>query len=291
MGAIAFYVAAVAANGDGTPQGDHAYAAVQTVPAVGACNNTQPPVIQQVVDAAAFSKNLASGGLWTIFGFNFENSNLKRNAGPGDFVNGAFPDSLACIAVTVNGQAAPITYVQTDQINLQGPAIPGPVSIVVVSNAGKQNAMNSATSNVTVAPIAPAFFTFGGTTSIAAQFANTPNPVANPAVVATGQPAKPGDLVTLYGTGFGPTNPTVAPGALATGITPATTAVTVTIGGVTLAPQDVLYVGLSPQSISGLYQLNVRIPASTPDGDIPVVATAGGASTQSGVTIPVKTPQ
>jgi uncharacterized protein (TIGR03437 family) len=60
------------------------------------------------------------------------------------------------------------------------------------------------------------------------------------------------------------------------------------IGGVTLIPQDVLYSGLSPNSISGLYQFNVRVPASAPDGDVPVSITIGGFTTQSGTTIPVQ---
>jgi uncharacterized protein (TIGR03437 family) len=291
VGNIVLYVAALAANGDGTPAGDRTYTAQVTVPAIAACNNTKVPTLQKVIDAAAFTNNLASGGLWTIKGLDFETSNLKRIAGPGDFVNGAFPNVLGCIAVEVNGQRVPITYVQTDQINFQGPALSGPVSVQIVSNAGKDNELRSAMGNATVLPAAPAFFTFNGS-SIAAQFANTVNIVANPAVVAGARPAKPGEIVSLYGTGFGATNPPVAPGALATGISNVTTTpVTVTIGNVTLAPADVFYAGLSPGSISGLYQLNVRIPASTPDGDIPVTVSVGGMQSPSGATIPVKSSQ
>src|SRR5260370_25571747 len=106
------------------------------------------------------------------------------------------------------------------------------------------------------------------------------------------RPAKPGDIVSLFGTGLGATSLAVAPGALARGIAHVTTTpVTVTIGGVTLASSDVFYAGLSPTSISGLYQLNVRIPASTPDGDIPVTVSIGGMQSPSGATIPVKAAQ
>jgi uncharacterized protein (TIGR03437 family) len=262
----------------------------EAVPAVGACNNTKAPLIQKIVDAASFSTNLASGGLWTIFGFNFETSNLKRTAGPGDLINGAFPPVLACIAVLVNGQQAPITYVQTDQINLQAPDVSGSASIVVVSNAGTQTAQQSGAANVSVQPLGPAFFTFNGA-SIAAQFANTAVPVANASVVSGGRPAKPGEIITLYATGLGPTSPSVPPGALASGISRVTTPVSLTIGTVTLSPEDILYAGLSPGSISGLYQINVRVPASTPDGDIPVALTMGGVQSPAGATIPVKSVQ
>jgi uncharacterized protein (TIGR03437 family) len=100
-------------------------------------------------------------------------------------------------------------------------------------------------------------------------------------------PAKPGDIVSLFGTGFGDTNPSVNPGALATGQATITEPVTVQIGGVTLASSDVLYAGLSPGSISGLYQFNVRIPATTPNGDVPVSITIGGVETPS-ATLPVQ---
>jgi uncharacterized protein (TIGR03437 family) len=69
---------------------------------------------------------------------------------------------------------------------------------------------------------------------------------------------------------------------------PLTNPITVQIGSVTLSPSDVLYAGLSPTSISGLYQFNVRIPPSTPSGDIPVTIAIGGFSTQAGATIPVQ---
>ena len=44
---------------------------------------------------------------------------------------------------------------------------------------------------------------------------------------------------------------------------------------------------LSPQSISGLYQVNVKIPGGVPDGPAAVVVTIDGVQTQAGVTIPV----
>ena len=107
-------------------------------------------------------------------------------------------------------------------------------------------------------------------------------------MVDSGRPAKPGEVVSLYGTGFGATNPSVPAGQLASGVASITTPITVAIGGATLSSSDVLYAGLSPGSISGLYQFNVRIPASASDGDLPVIITIGGVQTQTGATIPVQ---
>jgi uncharacterized protein (TIGR03437 family) len=60
-----------------------------------------------------------------------------------------------------------------------------------------------------------------------------------------------------------------------------TNPVTVRIGGVPLPESDVQYAGISPGSISGLYQFNVVIPASTPNGDIPVTISIGSIQTPS----------
>jgi uncharacterized protein (TIGR03437 family) len=55
----------------------------------------------------------------------------------------------------------------------------------------------------------------------------------------------------------------------------------VTLGGVTLRAQDVLYAGVTPGS-AGLYQVNLRIPEGTPDGEQPVVIKVGSASSPTG---------
>ena len=101
-------------------------------------------------------------------------------------------------------------------------------------------------------------------------------------VINASSAAKPGDVLELYGTGFGPTSPAVAAGVVYQGAAPTATAVTVTMGGVT-AP--VSFAGLVG---AGLYQLNVTVP-SLPNGDYPVVAQAGSLSTQPGVLIKVQT--
>ena len=68
--------------------------------------------------------------------------------------------------------------------------------------------------------------------------------------------------------GFGPTNSTVT---TCRGI-PAANTVTVTLDG---SPAEVLWAGLVGP---GLYQINIRVPASLSDGDKTVVAAVGGLS-------------
>jgi uncharacterized protein (TIGR03437 family) len=99
--------------------------------------------------------------------------------------------------------------------------------------------------------------------------------------------ASPGDIVTLYGTGFGPTNPFYLPGQFSSGQAVLLQPVTVTIAGIALAAEDILYAGLSPDA-PGFYQFDLRVPASTPDGAVSVSMSIGNFQTQAGVTIPVK---
>jgi uncharacterized protein (TIGR03437 family) len=291
VGDIRFYLAAVAADGDGTAAGDRTYTTGRVVAATGACNATKRPTLQKITNGASFLAPISSNAMLSIFGLDFQVNGRSRGVGLGDFVNGAFPKELACVAVEIAGQRVPIAYVQTDQINVQAPTLPssGSVPIVVILNPDRQNELRSDLGMITaVQTFAPAFFTLGATSSVAAQFAGTANVVANPAVITGGKPAKAGDILTLYATGLGPTNPAVATGNVAAPVlAPITTPITVMIGSVTLSTADVLYAGLSPGSISGLYQINIRVPAGLPSGDVPVTITIGGFSSQAQATLPI----
>jgi len=91
---------------------------------------------------------------------------------------------------------------------------------------------------------------------------------------STTVPAKPGDAVALFGTGFGPTNPAVPAGEAFQGTAILSNAVAIRIGTVVA---DISFAGLTS---AGMYQFSVTIP-DLPDGDYPVTAAVGGARTQS----------
>jgi uncharacterized protein (TIGR03437 family) len=63
--------------------------------------------------------------------------------------------------------------------------------------------------------------------------------------------------------------------------------VTIKIGSVALSSSDVLYAGVTGGN-AGLYQINLKVPASVPAGDQAVVVTVGGVSSPSGGFITVK---
>ena len=125
VGRLEVYVAAVAANGDGTPQGDHVYTFTQTLANVGDCDLAGTPVFQKVVNGASFAPGFSSGSMVSIFGSGFQTSGRQRTAGLGDYVNGAFPTELGCVGVEVTGPGIaqpvqiPIAYASFGQINAQ----------------------------------------------------------------------------------------------------------------------------------------------------------------------------
>lgn len=289
VGQIVFSAAGLAANNDGTASGDRTYTSSLRISSAG-CNFTSPPEVTGVTNGASFQPGISTNSLITISGFQFAKPSDAYQTGRNDLVAGRLPLDLACAAVEIGGRRAPIWYVQNDQINAQAPNLDGagPIQTTVILNPGLPNELRSSAVVTPVQLLAPAFFTYPRATSIAGRNASDGNRVlADPATVAGGVFAKTGDVVTLYGTGFGLTNPVFAPGEFSTGPARLQQQVTVTIGGITLAAEDVLYAGLSPDA-PGFYQFNLRVPLSAPDGALPVTIRIGGAQTQAAVTIPVK---
>ncbi len=232
--------------------------------------------ITSVTNGASFQNGFASATWVSVFGANL--SQTTRLWQDSDFVNGLLPTALSGVSVTINGLPAYVEYISPTQINVLAPddATVGAVQVQVTTAQGSSNIFTAQKQQ-----FAPAFFTMGGTYA-AAQHADY-SYVGKPGLLAgaTSQPAKPGETILIYGTGFGPANPPLSSAQLVT--TPALLAnsVQVTIGGVT-APVD--YAGLVG---AGLYQFNVRVP-NVPSGDAAVVAQIGGVQTQTGVLITIE---
>jgi uncharacterized protein (TIGR03437 family) len=91
--------------------------------------------------------------------------------------------------------------------------------------------------------------------------------------------AKAGDVVELFGTGFGPTNPGVRAGQAFSGAAPTINPVEVFINNTSVLPS---FSGLAG---AGLDQINIAIPSGLGTGDVSLVATVGGMQTQTNVVI------
>jgi uncharacterized protein (TIGR03437 family) len=187
-----------------------------------------------------------------------------------DFVGNNLPVSLDGVSVTIDGRSAFVEYISPTQINVQAPADTATGAVnVVVTNTGR----SSAPATAQLQAVAPALF-MSGTSAIASLL-----PGYTP--VSATAPAMAGDLVVLWGTGFGPTNPSAPAGTIVTGAPAMSTPPVVTVGGVQVpVVSSVLTTGTV-----GLYQITIQLPANVPAGTPVVQASIGGVPTQAGVTI------
>jgi uncharacterized protein (TIGR03437 family) len=279
-GNIVIYVAGNAANGDGNTTGDHLYTAKYTLSP--AANNVPTISSGGVYNAAGYQPAISAGSWVAIAGTNL--SSTTRQWAAGDFINGALPTSLDGVSVTINGLPAYVEYISPIQINVQAPtdSATGTVGVQVTNSNG-----TSQLGTVTLQAASPAFFPWGG------KYAAATNPdysFVGPAglfgTAVTTVPAKPGDVIILWGTGFGPTNPAVPAGQNTPSTTLATTAtpVTVMIGNISA---QVFGAALTPGN-AGLFQVAIQVPPNAPNGDLPVVAQVAGVQSPANIYLTVQ---
>ena len=147
-----------------------------------------------VVNAAggAAGAGVAPGSIVSIFGANLAQDVVVNSAS-------TLPQTLDNVTVTVGGRLLPLMFVSPSQINAQLPAdfTPGKPTLTV-SSPGQADAQTT----FTIAQDAPGLFqqpVDGQATAVALH--------ADGTAVNAGSPARKGETITVYGTGFGPSNP------------------------------------------------------------------------------------
>lgn len=233
-----------------------------------------------VANGASFQPGLASGAWISILGTNL--ATTTRIWRDSDFIGNRLPNQLDGVSVNVNGRPGYVYYISPTQINALAPgdSTEGPVQIEVVTAQGRSSPVA-----VLKQRFAPAFFMLDpeGRKYLASVHADGTllgKPNLFGAAIAT-RPAKPGDVILLFATGFGPTDPPIPEGQIVTQIGRLTTPVTIRIGNVVA---DVAFAGLVG---AGLYQFNVTVP-NLPAGDQPVAAEIGGVRSQVNAFITVQ---
>jgi uncharacterized protein (TIGR03437 family) len=210
-----------------------------------------------IVNASDFSSGpFAPGSLISIFGTNlsFNTGTLNADNTTGE----TLPFSLGNIKVIIDNAAAPLLYVSPSQINVMIP--PNEISGNVTLQVVRQSVAGPA---VTIALVAgaPALFVSADHHALAQDFNN------NYALATASAPAQPGDLIVLYATGLGGTQPLPGIGQIpqfagfVNGF--ATGAVQVLLNGKALNPTTIPYAGLTP-GFAGLYQINFYLPEDCP---------------------------
>ena len=248
--------------------------------ASGATCTVGTPQITSVNYATDFGgfANFSSGSYLEVKGSNLAVD--QRQWATGDFQGDNAPTVLDSSKVTIDSVPGYVSYISAQQINVQAPADPatGPVPIVVTNCAGTSNTFTLQKNTVTPGMLAPASFN-AGKQYLAALFAADLNQgavtfVGNTGLVAGAnfRPAKPDDVVVMYGLGFGSVTPATPPGVVAAGST--------NVSGVSISfgstPAAVGYAGLYPGFV-GLYEFYVTVP-DVADGDSQINISVNGTS-------------
>jgi uncharacterized protein (TIGR03437 family) len=250
----------------------------QTVTVALSVTTPATPVIGSITNAASFAPTVAVPGLiFTVFGSDLG----PATALSGQVAQGSLGTSVGETRVLFDGIPAPIVYASAGQVSGVVPfEIFGRLSTrMQVEYRGQR----SRELELRVADTAPGIFTVGATGSGPGAILNQ-----NGGLNSAANPESRGNVIVLYATGMGQTNPSSATGhvGLATELSRPLTNRTVSIGG---REAQLLYAGAAPGLVAGAMQINVRIPTDAPTGSaVPVELQIGNAVSQGGVTVAVQ---
>jgi uncharacterized protein (TIGR03437 family) len=243
--------------------------AVGTVFRLNLTNAGNSPAISAngVVNGASFQQGISPNSWATIQGRNLSPVTDNWN----NFIsNSNLPTDLDGVKVTIGGQPAYLSYISPEQINLLVPSVgSGELQVSVTNSAG-----TSSSATVTCTQYAPTFFEWPGNQAVATRQDFTLAAKSGTFAGVNTVPAKAGEVIILWGTGFGPTTPAAPAGVqVPSNQTYSTSALpAVTINGV---PATVYGAALAP-GYAGLYQIAIQVPDSLGNGDWPIQVNIAG---------------
>lgn len=246
------------------------------------CTSAAAPDVESVVHGASFRSGAGAGAWVSIIGRDL--SPVARGWAGGDFQGAKLPKALDGVSVNVNDRDMAVAYVSAAQINalfLHDITV-GQSYVSVTTALG-----TSVPLRVVIQAAYPAFFVLSpqaGRYTAAVHLDGTlvgrPN-LYGPDVVT--RPAKPGDVIQIFGTGFGLTSPVTVADEVVPVPAPLSASANLNIRlGTT--PATVEYAGLIGP---GLYQFNLRIPSVT-DGDQRLLVDLSNVSMQQEVYLTIQ---
>jgi len=239
----------------------------------------EPPVVFDggVVHNASFAPSpapVAPGSIAAVFGDGLNGGSVIHSSAIGP--DGKVLTSLGGASARVNNIAAPVLYSTLGQLGIQVPfelAGESSATIRVIANGAPSTPRTFFLDNY-----APGIFTLSqdGRGTVAALHED------GETLVTTEEPARLGEVVTIFATGLGPLSPPLETGSPAA-LHVTSSQVTVLIDGL---PAELQFSGAAPGFV-GLNQVNFRIPDNTRiASEIPLVLTINGRQSNA-VTIPV----
>jgi uncharacterized protein (TIGR03437 family) len=242
------------------------------------------PTITRFGNAASYlGGEFAPGEIITVIGTGIGPTPDVRSARI-DPATGRIATSLGGVEVLIDGIPVPVTYASNTQVN----------AIVPYEMAGRFTAtllvrflgQTSNALSATVVAAHPGVFTANSTGSGPAAIINQ-----NQSFNSPGNPARPGEAITLFITGEGQTSPPGVTGRITTiSATPPLTPTPLLPVGVLIdgQPANVFFFGEVPNFVAGIAQINLFIPANARAGDLSLVVNIGGRASQTGVTVSVR---
>lgn len=234
---------------------------------------------QGVLNAATLAPGPVSPGeVITVFGAHIGPENP---AGAILLSQGFIGTQIENVSAWFDGVPAPMLFAGFNQLNMVVPyEVDGrPTTHLVIQDG------NSRTQPIplSVAAVAPGIFTRDSTGAGQAVVLNEDGTLNSPL-----NPARAGSEIAMFATGGGRLRPNAATGQITVGA-PGQLSVP---AAVSFAGKDAglpLYAGAAPDLVSGVIQVNVRIPADCPTGPaIPITLTLGGVSSREAAVISVR---
>jgi uncharacterized protein (TIGR03437 family) len=231
-----------------------------------------------VVSATNFGgfPSVAPGTWMQIFGSGL--AEASREWASSDFDGLKAPTSLDGVGVSIGGQNAFVAYISPSQVLAQVPSSTGlGQQQVTVTNGASTAAIYTVNVNATQPGLfAPLSFKVGARQYAAASISGGSTYAAPSGAIpgANSRPALPGEVIVLYGIGFGQVTPHIDAGEVVQQLNTLDLPIQFSFGG---TPAAHVYAGLVTTCM-GLYQFNVIVPSGVAGDAVPLSFTLGGAS-------------
>lgn len=279
-GDVIFYAAGNAANNSNSNQGDQIYTTQLRI-AAGTGNPRPSITANGVADGWSYQPGVASSTWLAIFGTNLSSTTRTWDAA----ISGStLPTTLDDVTVSINNRPATIFFVSPTQVNVLAPIDTATGDVTVAVN----NSLGAGELRVRKAAFLPAFYSpFGAdgrlfVTALASDLTIVGKPGVDPRVQ---RGVLPGEVIALFGTGFGPTNPAVETNQVVSGTPAVVNRPTIRFGTV---EAQIVAGGTGNLVQAGLYQFNVTVPANLAAGDVALTAEVGGVRSSDRVFITIQ---
>ena len=246
---------------------------VRRIAGADRCPGLRIPLVARngVVNGASFRRGgLAPGLIVSVFG---ENLGPDQVAGARIGDDGRLLADLAGVRVLIGGQPAPLLFVSRNQL---GAIVPFGVEDLRAAAVAVEFGGLAGGFFVSVIDAQPGLFTLDASGRGQAAALNQDG-----SLNTLERPAKPGEIVVLFATGAGQTNPPSADGEI-TGVDQLPVPLQDTAVFIKGVQAEVLYSGAAPGLVAGVVQVNARLPEELSPGTARVELRIGSSTSLIG---------